>query len=168
MNYIIIINGRNEKQTERVYTYTSPRLRLLVAGVFRSSVLDTLPLELPPHALSSLSEWCALAPVAAVTSVMSSRCAGGVVAPPPGPDTGVMPSDDSSGRLMDTVDTAIGLTDMVVYTAVPANAGFSTPWQTLTAPVTRRWLWNVPDRLGSISWIGDNTTCDDIKNKFVF
>lgn len=128
MNYIIIINGRNERQTERVvYTYTSPRLRLLVAGVFRSSVLDTLPLELPPHALSSLSEWCVAATVAEVTSVMSSRCAGGVVAPPPAPDDAVMPSDDSSGRLMDTVDMAIGLTDMVVYTAVPANAGFSTP-----------------------------------------
>lgn len=152
MNYIIIII----KTERQVYTYTSPLLRLLAAGVFRSSVLDTLPLELPPHALSSLSEWCAEATVDAVTSVMSNGCAVGVVAA----DVAVMPNDDSSGWLMDTVDMAIGLTDMVVYTAVPVNAGFSTPWQTPTPPAIRRWLCNVPDRLGSISWIGDNTTCD--------
>lgn len=177
--------GWVEWHTDCVHTYTSPLLRRLAAGVLRSSALDTLPLELPPHALSSLSDdwwWWTVAAAVPVTSV-SVTCGVVVVLSLP-PTVAVamaaaadetMPSDDSSGWLMDIADSAIGLTDSdtgcAAYTvAVPlsaaaVNAGFSTPcwWPTLSPPplaiADLLWFCNVPDRFGSISWIGDNTTC---------
>lgn len=149
MIIIIIIYRQTRVASPSVvalYTYTSPRLRRLDAGVFRSSVLDTLPLELPPHALSSLSD--ALDAAVAVTSV-SNNCGGAPIARSANADVVdelLIPNDVSSGWLIVTADMVIGLT--VTGTAV--NAGFNTP---------RRWSCNVPDRLGSISWIGDNSTC---------